>query len=123
MVAGERAAARVGAVHPRREPDDDEPRRRIAERRHRLAPVRRVVGRDGVEKLREPRAAPARRIVCGGGAYFWHHRSLGVRDRNQKKLFRGSYGLFSHAAEPSHCPDVGTLFAFSPAGDPSPLDL
>ena len=41
VVAGERAAARVGAVHAGREAHDHEARRRPPERRHRLAPVRR----------------------------------------------------------------------------------
>src|SRR5207244_12288611 len=87
MLAGERAAARVRAVHARRESDDDKPRCRIAERWHRLAPVRRVIGGHGVEKLRKPRAASTRGVVWGGGAYFWHHQRLAGRVGIRKSCF------------------------------------
>src|SRR5262245_46026237 len=39
-IAGEHAAGAVGAVRGRRQPDDQQPRRRITEARHRSRPVR-----------------------------------------------------------------------------------
>ena len=64
-VAGEDPAGPVAAVRRRREPEDQHPRRRIAEALHRPAPVvpvairRPLLARDLLAPLHEPRAAAA----------------------------------------------------------------
>ena len=50
---------------PGREPDDDQARAGIAERRHRQTPIRRVRGAHFVEEAREAHATAARRVVDG----------------------------------------------------------
>ena len=63
VIAGERPAAGVGAVHPRREPDDHERGVVGAERRHRPAEVARIRLAHAIEERREPCAAAAIGIV------------------------------------------------------------
>jgi hypothetical protein len=64
-VAGEHPAGPVRTVRRRSEPDDDDPRARVAEARDRSAPVAlaaiaaRWIGRDALAPLDEPRAAAA----------------------------------------------------------------
>ena len=64
-VAGEDAAGAIGAVRRRREPEDQHPRRGVAEAGDRPAPVRlarerrALLARDELAPRDEPRAAPA----------------------------------------------------------------
>ncbi len=58
MVARERPARAVGAMHTRRQTDDQQPGLAVAERRHGLAVVVRVAIVDLVEERREARARP-----------------------------------------------------------------
>ena len=73
IVAGKRAPARVGAVHAGRQPDDDQPRGRIAKGRHRTAEVPRICFADFVKEAGEPRTAAAIGVVIYGD---------GARDSN-----------------------------------------
>ena len=77
-VAGEDAAGAVGAVRGRRQADDQQPRARIAEARHRPRPVDVVAKRatlfatDPLAVLTQPRAAFA------GDDLFAHNCSIGI---------------------------------------------
>ncbi len=59
MIARERAAGAIRAVHSRRQPDDEQARLAVAEWRDRLAVVARVPFSHQIEKGGEARAAPA----------------------------------------------------------------
>ena len=59
MIAGERPSGAIRAVHAGREADDQQPRRWVAERRHRLAEIVGLLMPHRIEKSREARAAPA----------------------------------------------------------------
>jgi hypothetical protein len=62
VIAGERPAGPVRAVHPRREADHEQPVAHAAEGRDRPAVVVGVGGADRVEVTREARAEPAERL-------------------------------------------------------------
>ena len=77
VIAGERPAARVRAVHPRREPDDHERGVGGAERRHRPAEVARIRRAHAIEERREPGAAAAVGVVGRRRGGFW--QNVGAR--------------------------------------------
>jgi len=59
MIPGEWSAGPIGAMHPRRQPDNQEPRRGVTERGHRLAVVIRVAFLNFVQEPGQARAGPA----------------------------------------------------------------
>ncbi len=77
VIAGERPAAGVRAVHSRREPDDHERGVGGAERRHRSAEVARIRLVHAIEERREPRAAAAIGVVRRRRGGFW--QNVGAR--------------------------------------------
>ena len=66
VVAGERTAARIGAMHARSQADDHESRGRLAERGHRPAPVGGMRGANVREERGQARTATAGLVVDGG---------------------------------------------------------
>src|SRR5579859_4123353 len=59
MIAGEGSPRAVGTVHAGRQADQNNTRRRIAERRHRPAVVLGLPDVHGIQKSRQTRTAPA----------------------------------------------------------------
>ena len=65
VIARERPSGRVGAVKPGRQPDDQQPRLRLAEGRHRSAEIVRMLALARGQERSEPRAQRAVGIVDG----------------------------------------------------------
>ncbi len=59
MVAGKRSAGAIGAMQPRRKPDDQQASGRVAKWRHRSGEIIRMFGTDAIKESGQPVAAPA----------------------------------------------------------------
>ena len=110
MVAGERAAGGVRAVHARREPDDDEGGVDGAERRDRTAEVAGIAAfRTSSRNECESCAAPARGIVRERGSGFWQNGGS----------FGGGHGTGAHPPPSMTWPAPGVDAVALPAPPPA----
>ena len=98
-IAGEHAPGPVAAVGRRREADDEDLRGRVAEARHRAAPVvlvgvgRPLLGRHLLPPGHQPRAGPARHDLGGDGCERIHDPTVG---------WPFDHGTPNHPAPPGH---------------------
>ena len=79
VIARERPARRIGAVHAGCQADDEQPRGRVAKGWHGSAPIIRMQESHLGQECIEPRTATTRRIVgCGSirNVAIWHNRPL-----------------------------------------------
>ena len=88
VIAGERPAGAIGAVHPRRETDDEQPVARAAEGRHRPA----VISRDAATGLHRGSAQAAGRAGNAGS----NGASLHARPERSARLELRLFGRAAH---------------------------
>src|SRR5579859_410146 len=98
MIAGEGSPRAVGTVHAGRQADQNNTRRRIAERRHRPAVVLGLPDVHGIQKSRQTRTAPA----------------IGVKNRTHTAKMYHNAGLMIRWAPPSAQKKRATRITRSP---------